>query len=256
MDDATKALGHPSDRPPARRSVAARPATSAAASEPHDILEELRPEKRLARSERHDVTRQVHSKQVHDWLRKHSRAVVPRKELPRKRLQLLMGCFQLLDEDGNGSVDENELGLAMDALGFSKRDTRLAFKRGDRNGDGKLDFEDFVQLFTIAWAHRETRDAFNDSFARDMDDIVGSLAAVPRGSPRVGGEGGGGGTAADADADGPSAAWRRTSKCTRRTPPRLRTAACRPRAAAAAARAAPTAPPAAAWWWATTAASA
>ena len=131
------------------------------------------------------MTRQVQSKQVYDWLRKHSSAIVPRKELPRKRLQMLMGCFQLLDEDGNGSVEENELGLAMEALGFSKKDARLAFKQGDRNGDGKLDFEDFVQLFTIAWAQKETREAFNDSFARDMDDIVGSLAAVPGGSPRV-----------------------------------------------------------------------
>lgn len=63
-------------------------------------------------------------------------------------------------------------------LGFSEDDVRTAFVRCDRNGDGKLDFDDFLQLFTVAWAHREKRVAFQDSFARDMSEVV-SQACQP-----------------------------------------------------------------------------
>ena len=60
----------------------------------------------------------------------------------------------------------------MSTLGFSANDCKQAFERCDRNKDGKLDFDDFVQLFTVAWAHRETRDALRDSFERDMSEVV------------------------------------------------------------------------------------
>jgi hypothetical protein len=82
----------------------------------------------------------------------------------------------------------------MKALGFGANDTKLAFELGDRNGDGKLDFEEFVQLFTIAWAHRETRDAFADGFGRDMAEVISSVVPSPdAGANAVGGGGSGGG---------------------------------------------------------------
>jgi Ca2+-binding EF-hand superfamily protein len=137
-----------------------------------EILQLLQVDKRLSASDRYEMERQVRNNEVHSWLTKHSVRVVPRTELSRKRKALLQGCFQLLDVDGNGSIEFEELALAMKALGFRAEDTKEAFDRGDASQDGNLDFEEFVQMFTVAWAHRESRVAFNDSFGRDMQDVV------------------------------------------------------------------------------------
>ena len=136
------------------------------------LLRALQENKRLPQDDAREARRQAQACEVHNWLKKHSNKAVPRTELSKRQRELLRGCFQLLDGDGSGTVEPVELGLAMSNLGFSKQDVRLAFERCDRNRDGKLDFEDFVQLFTTAWAHREKRVAFADSFARDMSEVV------------------------------------------------------------------------------------
>jgi len=129
-------------------------------------------QKRLPAVDAREAHRQVQNHEVHTWLKKHSGKAVPRTELSRRRRALLMGCFKLLDADSSGTIEPAELGVAMSTLGFSPGDVKLAFDACDRNRDGKLDFEDFIQLFTVAWAHRETRQAFQDSFARDMSEVV------------------------------------------------------------------------------------
>ena len=136
------------------------------------MLRDLHEKHRLPKDERREANRQVRNLHTHNWMKKHSLKAVARTDLSKKRRMLLRGCFQLLDGDGSGTVEPAELGLAMTNLGFTSNDVRMAFEMCDRNGDGKLDFDDFVQLFTVAWAHREKRIAFQDSFARDMSEVV------------------------------------------------------------------------------------
>lgn len=143
------------------------------------------PRHRLPTVDRAEASRQVHNQQVHDWLKKHSRKAVPRSELSRKKRALLRSCFSQLDADGSGTIEQDELGLAMRSLGFDPEDVKLAFECCDTSSDGKLDFEEFVQLFTVAWAHRETRVAFNDAFARDLSDVVADACSpVGKGAPQ------------------------------------------------------------------------
>ena len=137
-----------------------------------EILRRLQVERRLPSDERYEVERQVHNNEIHRWLVSHSKATVTRTELSRKQKTLLQGCFKILDVDGNGSIEFEELAIAMTSLGFTAADTKEAFASGNDNHDGKLDFGEFVQMFSNAWAHRESRTAFNDAFGRDMHDVV------------------------------------------------------------------------------------
>jgi hypothetical protein len=60
--------------------------------------------------------------------------------------QILKLLFQLADKDGNGEIDEEELTIALGALGFDfLKEKQIAgiFKRADGDNNGKLDFEEW-----------------------------------------------------------------------------------------------------------------
>lgn len=53
--------------------------------------------------------------------------------------------FDGVDGDGNGKIDQAELGGLLDALGvgFSESQLKATFESIDRNGSGLIDFEEF-----------------------------------------------------------------------------------------------------------------
>jgi len=60
--------------------------------------------------------------------------------------QILKLLFQLADKDGNGNIDEEELTIALGALGFDfLKEKQIAgiFKRADGDKNGQLDFEEW-----------------------------------------------------------------------------------------------------------------
>mmetsp|Transcript_9357 Transcript_9357/g.23296 ORF Transcript_9357/g.23296 Transcript_9357/m.23296 type:complete len:212 (-) Transcript_9357:115-750(-) len=62
--------------------------------------------------------------------------------------QVLKVLFTLADKNGDGTIDEEELAVALDALGFDfLKEKQIAgiFKRADGDENGKLDFEEFEQ---------------------------------------------------------------------------------------------------------------
>lgn len=62
----------------------------------------------------------------------------------------IQDVFQDMDEDGNGTLSESELGDAMTALGVSYNEEELAaiMKEIDTNGDGQIDFFEFSQMIS------------------------------------------------------------------------------------------------------------
>ena len=76
------------------------------------MIRALQDKKRLQPDESWEARRQVRDLAVHNWLKKHSLKAVARTKLSKRRKALLMGCFQLLDGDGSGTIDPIELGLA------------------------------------------------------------------------------------------------------------------------------------------------
>uniref|UniRef100_A0A8C9S8W2 Calcium binding protein 7 n=1 Tax=Scleropages formosus TaxID=113540 RepID=A0A8C9S8W2_SCLFO len=57
-------------------------------------------------------------------------------------------AFKVFDRDGNGFISKQELGMAMRSLGYMPNEVELEviIQRLDMDGDGQVDFEEFVTL--------------------------------------------------------------------------------------------------------------
>lgn len=57
-------------------------------------------------------------------------------------------AFRIFDIDDNGYIDARELKMTMCNLGedLSDKDVKKMMKLADKNGDGKIDYEEFIQM--------------------------------------------------------------------------------------------------------------
>ncbi|XP_030671038.1 calcium-binding protein 7 [Nomascus leucogenys] len=64
------------------------------------------------------------------------------------RLREIREAFKVFDRDGNGFISKQELGTAMRSLGYMPNEVELEviIQRLDMDGDGQVDFEEFVTL--------------------------------------------------------------------------------------------------------------
>jgi calmodulin len=61
----------------------------------------------------------------------------------------IVEAFQTFDKDGNGYLDKNEFFAIMSSFGgkMSKKEMEDIFKASDLNGDGKVDYREFVEYW-------------------------------------------------------------------------------------------------------------
>ncbi|XP_050295574.1 programmed cell death protein 6-like isoform X3 [Anthonomus grandis grandis] len=70
-------------------------------------------------------------------------------------------CFRSFDRDNSGNIDKNELRTALTTFGYSLSDNLITtlMQKFDRNGDGTILFDDFIQasviLHTLTAAFRQ-----------------------------------------------------------------------------------------------------
>jgi hypothetical protein len=59
--------------------------------------------------------------------------------------RVLRALFDIADKDKSGTIEEEELAVALRALGFSLKDNQIKgiFERGDLDANGALDFEEW-----------------------------------------------------------------------------------------------------------------
>ncbi|GAX79997.1 hypothetical protein CEUSTIGMA_g7437.t1 [Chlamydomonas eustigma] len=82
------------------------------------------------------------------WMKKHGKLVRPK--LTDKQYEELQQVFKLMDDDGSGAIDIDELGAAFKLLGFqlTKNEILQLMDQVDEDGSGELDFSGFLEIMT------------------------------------------------------------------------------------------------------------
>uniref|UniRef100_A0A8B9HH46 Calcium binding protein 7 n=1 Tax=Astyanax mexicanus TaxID=7994 RepID=A0A8B9HH46_ASTMX len=90
--------------------------------------------------------------------------------LPEDEVEEIREAFKVFDRDGNGFISKQELGMAMRSLGYMPNEVELEviIQRLDMDGDGQVDFEEFVTLLGPKLTAAGMPDKFNGT---DFDSV-------------------------------------------------------------------------------------
>merc|ERR1712086_393293 len=80
--------------------------------------------------------------------------------LTQDQVEEIKEAFDLFDTDGSGSIDVNELKVAMRALGMDAKseEIRKLINDIDTDGDGTIDFDEFLAMMTARKQGEDTRE--------------------------------------------------------------------------------------------------
>ncbi|GFR48180.1 hypothetical protein Agub_g10028, partial [Astrephomene gubernaculifera] len=83
------------------------------------------------------------------WLKKHGKGVKPK--LTDDQKEQLKECFELMDQDGSGAIDAEELGAAFRLLGIRMKRAELAalLAEVDHDGSGEVEYPEFLEIMTV-----------------------------------------------------------------------------------------------------------
>ncbi|KAL9692108.1 hypothetical protein quinque_015729 [Culex quinquefasciatus] len=84
-------------------------------------------------------------------------------------------CF---DSEGTGMIDTKELKVAIRALGFEpkKEEIKKMIAEIDKDGTGKISFEDFLSLMTVKMAEKDSKEEILKAFRLFDDDETGTIS--------------------------------------------------------------------------------
>ena len=92
--------------------------------------------------------------------------------LDSEQLEEVREAFNLFDTDGSGSIEVKELKAAMRALGFQvkKAEIRKMVADVDKNENGSVEFDEFVDMMTCRMANRDSREEVMKVFRLFVDE--------------------------------------------------------------------------------------
>ena len=82
------------------------------------------------------------------------------------------------DADGDGTITKNELRRFLKTLGneLTEDDVDVIYKTVDRNGDGHIDFSEFLHLMEVTSSGKvNSRDELREAFSQFDDDGNGQI---------------------------------------------------------------------------------
>jgi len=84
----------------------------------------------------------------------------------------------LFDTDGSGSIDAKELKVAMRALGFEpkKEEIKKMIADLDTEGNGVIEYNDFLDLMTVKMAERDPMEEMTKAFRLFDEDDTGKIS--------------------------------------------------------------------------------
>ncbi|XP_051823346.1 centrin-1-like [Antechinus flavipes] len=102
----------------------------------------------------------------------------PKPELAEEQKQEIREAFDLFDIDGTGTVDVKELKVALRALGFEpkKEEIKKITTDIDKEGTGKISFNDFLAVMTQKMAEKDTKEDILKAFRLFDDDETGKIS--------------------------------------------------------------------------------
>ncbi|XP_004447444.1 centrin-1 [Dasypus novemcinctus] len=106
------------------------------------------------------------------------RKVGPKPDLTEDQKQEVREAFDLFDADGSGTIDVKELKVAMRALGFEprKEEMKKMISEVDKEGTGKISFNDFLAVMTQKMAEKDTKEEILKAFRLFDDDETGKIS--------------------------------------------------------------------------------
>ncbi|XP_037377758.1 centrin-1 [Talpa occidentalis] len=102
----------------------------------------------------------------------------PKPELTEDQKQEVREAFDLFDADGSGTIDVKELKVALRALGFepTKEEMKKMISDIDKEGTGKISFNDFLAVMTQKMAEKDTKEEILKAFRLFDDDETGKIS--------------------------------------------------------------------------------
>ncbi|XP_004674523.1 PREDICTED: centrin-1 [Condylura cristata] len=102
----------------------------------------------------------------------------PKPELTEEQKQEVREAFDLFDADGSGTIDVKELKVALRALGFepTKEEMKKMISEVDKEGTGKISFNDFLAVMTQKMAEKDTKEEILKAFRLFDDDETGKIS--------------------------------------------------------------------------------
>lgn len=102
----------------------------------------------------------------------------PKFELTDEQKHDIKEAFDLFDSENAGSIDTKELKVAIRALGFEpkKEEIKKMIAEIDKEGTGKVSFDDFLALMTVKMAEKDTKEEIMKAFKLFDDDETGKIS--------------------------------------------------------------------------------
>ena len=96
---------------------------------------------------------------------------------PEQKLEI-KEAFDLFDSEGTGTIDVNDLKVALRALGFEpkKEDIKRMISELDVEGNGVIEFSQFLDLMTTKMAERDPREEMLKAFRLFDEDESGRIS--------------------------------------------------------------------------------
>ena len=139
---------------------------------------------RLSPREVRDAEDTWFKKRQSDWVRTHSTSQEPQISMTKERHAALKEAFEMMDLDGNGTIDYQELSALMKSLGQSSEQVHAALSAGDLDGSGTLDFPEFAAMMIKSMegdgrrAAREAGNSFPFTLVVDSHRITHTIDSL------------------------------------------------------------------------------
>merc|ERR1712097_177020 len=99
------------------------------------------------------------------------------KKLTDEQVQQIGQAFQLFDTDGSGTIETQELKIAMRALGFEPKQEEIdkMVRDVDDDGSGSVDYPEFLDMMAHKILNRDPVEEINKAFKLFDDDNTGRV---------------------------------------------------------------------------------